>query len=162
MTLTVDTPQPAAGQRVHYTLNVSNPGVTTTFTATLNVPPALLILPSSTFGGAIAISETHHVEWNATLGSQRSLRAGFDAATWAAPGTTLTVTALITDGQGVPYTSSAAITVRSGSALEAHLTTNPAGVASGQPFTLIYQLWNRSISDTTFALTTSLPARRNS
>jgi hypothetical protein len=156
--LAVDAPQPAAGQRVHYTLNVSNPGVTTTFTATLSIPAAVLILPSSTFGGAIAVSETQSVEWNATLGAGRSLRAGFDAATWAAPGTTFTVTALITDGQGAPYTSSAVITVRSGSALEAHLTTNPAGVASGQPFTLIYQLWNRSITDTMFALTTTLPA----
>ena len=36
--LAVDAPQPAAGQRVYYTLNVSNPGVTTTFTATLHVP----------------------------------------------------------------------------------------------------------------------------
>jgi hypothetical protein len=157
VSLAVDAPQPAAGQRVHYTLNVSNPGVTTTFTATLNVPAALLILPSSTFGGAIAISETHQVEWNATLGKERSLRAGFDAATWAAPGIMLTVTALITDGQGAQYTSTALITVRSGSALEAHITTNPAGVASGQAFTLIYQLWNRSISDTAFVLTTMLP-----
>jgi hypothetical protein len=73
------------------------------------------------------------------------------------PGTTLTVTAILTDGQGAQYTSAAAITVRSGSALEAHITTNPLGVVSGQPFMLIYQLWNRSISDTTLALTTTLP-----
>lgn len=154
---TVDAPQPAAGQRLHYTLNVSNPGPTNTLTATLNLPASLLILPSSTFGGAVYVSETHHVEWNATVGKSRSLRAGFAAATWAVPGTTFTVTALITDGQGAHHTSFARITVRGGSALESRIMANPSGVASGQPFMLIYQLWNRSISDTAFALTTRLP-----
>jgi hypothetical protein len=157
-TLSVDAPQPAAGQRVHYTLNVSNPGVTTTFTATLNLPASLLIQPASTFGGAIYLSDTHHLAWNATLGAGRSLRAGFDAATWDTPNTMLTVTASITDGAGAHYTSSIAITVRNGPALEPRFFANPAGAASGQPFTLIYQVWNRSISDTTFALTTTLPA----
>jgi hypothetical protein len=157
-TLSVDAPQPAAGQRLHYTLNVSNPGVTTTFTATLNLPAPLLIQPASTFGGAIYLSDTHHIVWHATLGVSRSLRAGFDAATWAVPSTVLTVTALITDGLGAHYTTSIAIAVRSGSALEPRLVANPSGVASGQPFRLIYQLWNRSISDTTFVLTTTLPA----
>jgi hypothetical protein len=157
-TLSVDASQPAAGQRLHYTLNVSNPGVTTTFTATLNLPAPLLIQPASTFGGAIYLSDTHHIVWHATLGVSRSLRAGFDAATWAVPSTVLTVTALITDGLGAHYTTSIAIAVRSGSALEPRLVANPSGVASGQPFRLIYQLWNRSISDTTFVLTTTLPA----
>lgn len=156
--LSADTSQPAAGQRVHYTLNVSNLGVTTTFTATLHLPASLLIQPASTFGGAIYLSDTHHLAWNATLAAGRSLRAGFDAATWAAPGTVLNVTALITDKLGTHYTSSIAITVRDGSALEPRFVANPAGVTSGQPFMLIYQLSNRSISDTTFALTTTLPA----
>ncbi|HTP06643.1 MAG TPA: hypothetical protein VMP08_00225 [Anaerolineae bacterium] len=156
-TLSVDASQPAAGQRLHYTLSVSNPGVTTTFTATLNLPASLLVQPVSTFGGAVYLSDTHHLEWNATLGTGRSLRAGFDAATWAAPGSALSVTASITDGLGAHYTSSIAITVRSGSALEPQVSVNPSGVMSGQPFKLIYQLWNRSISDTTFALTTTLP-----
>jgi hypothetical protein len=64
---------------------------------------------------------------------------------------------VITDDQGVHDTAHTAITLRSGSALEAKVTTNPSGVVSGQLFNLIYQLWNRSISDTTFALTTTLP-----
>jgi len=157
-TLSVDAPQPAAGQRVHYTLDVSNPGVTTTFTTTMLLPAPLLIQPASTFGGAIYLSDTHRIDWQATLGAGRSLRAGFDAATWAAPGTMLTVTALITDGLGTHHVAPIVITVRGGSALEPRLVANPSGVASGQPFKLIYQLWNRSISDTVFALTTTLPA----
>jgi uncharacterized repeat protein (TIGR01451 family) len=157
-TLSVDAPQPAAGQRVHYTLAVSNPGLTTTLTATLVLPAPLLIQPASTFGGAIYVSGTHQVEWHATLGASRSLRAGFDAVTRAAPGTVLTVTALTIDGLGAHYTTSAAITLRSGSALDAQVITSQSGVASGQPIRLIYQLWNRSISDTTFALTTTLPS----
>jgi hypothetical protein len=156
--LSVDAAQPAAGQRVQYTLAVSNPGVTTTFTATVNLPAALLIPPDSTFGGAIYLSGTHQIEWQATLGAGRSLRAGFDAATWAAPGTTITVTAHITDGLGAPAASSIGITVHNGPALESRVVANSASVASGQPFQLIYQVWNRSISDTTFALTTTLPA----
>jgi hypothetical protein len=155
--LTVDAPQPAAGQRLHYTLDISNLGLTTTFTATLNHLAALQVLPSSTFGGAVAINATSPLAWNAALGTGRSLRAGFDAVTWTAPGTALTVTAIVTDGQSTSYTSAAVILVRSGSALEAKVSANRSGAASGQPFMLIYQLWNRSISDTTMALTTTLP-----
>jgi uncharacterized repeat protein (TIGR01451 family) len=157
-TLSVDAPQPAAGQRIHYTLDVSNPGVTTTFAATVNLPASLLLLPDSTFGGAIYLSDTHQIGWNAALGAGRSLRAGFDAATWAAPGTTITVTAHITGGPGGHTASSIGITVRNGPALETRVTTNLPSVASGQPFKLIYQVWNRSISDTQFMLTTTLPA----
>jgi hypothetical protein len=158
VTLSVDAPQPAAGQRLHYTLDVSNPGVTTTFTATLNLPAALLVLPDSTFGGAIYLSDTHSLVWTATLALSRSLRAGFAGVTWVAPGTLLTVTAHLTDGLGAHYTTSIALFVRHGPAWEMQLVANPTGVASGQPFSLIYQLRNRSISDTAFALTTTLPA----
>ncbi len=156
-TLSVDTAQPAAGQRAHFTLDVTNPGVTTTLTATLNLPAALLIQPASTFGGAINVSDTQRIVWHATLGAGRSLRAGFDAATWSAPGTAITVTALITDATGAHTSSSIGLMVRDGSAVEPRVVANPAGVASGQPFKLIYQLWNRSISDTVIAVTTTLP-----
>ncbi|CAG0927761.1 Aldose sugar dehydrogenase YliI [Thermoflexales bacterium] len=154
--LSTDTVQPAAGQRVHYTLDVANLGSWTSFTATLPLPDQLAYLPGSTFGGALYLSDTHQLQWTAALEISRSLRAGF-AATSFVTGSPITTTALITDRQGLTYTTSVAITLRAGSALETKVTPNRSGVASGQPFMLIYQLWNRSITDTTFALTTSLP-----
>jgi hypothetical protein len=130
------------------------------FTATLNLPIELHYLPGSTFGGAIYLTDTQQIQWTAALDISRSLRAGFDATSFVA-GSPITITALITDNQKMTYTSSAAITVHAVSALEAKVISNPSGAASGQPFMLIYQLWNRSISATTFALTTTLPAGRN-
>ncbi|HSD84854.1 MAG TPA: hypothetical protein VLG46_13385 [Anaerolineae bacterium] len=155
-TLSVDAPRPAAGQRVHYTLDISSLGSLTSFTATLPLPDRLAYLPGSTFGGALYLSDTHQIQWTAALAISRSLRAGFDATSFVAD-LPITTTALITDNQGLTYTTSAAITAHAGSAWEAQITPNRSGSASGQPFTLIYQLWNRSITDTTFALTTSLP-----
>jgi hypothetical protein len=135
--LSTDTAQPAAGQRVHYTLNVSSLGSLASFTATLALPDQLIYLPGSSFGGAVYLSATHQIQWTAALEISRSLRAGFDATSLAA-GSPIAVTALITDDRNLTYTSSAAITAHAGSALEAKVTASRSGVASGHP-SAIYQ-----------------------
>jgi hypothetical protein len=109
------------------------------------------------FGGVIYFSATRRLEWRATLEVTRSLRAGFDAVTFAAPGTSIAVTALMTDAQGTTYSTSAVFVVGSRSAVEARVVADPNGITSGQGTQLRYWVQNRSISDTTFALTTTLP-----
>jgi hypothetical protein len=82
--LSSDTAQPAVGQRVNYTLDVSSLGSLASFTATLHLPDRLHYLPGSTFGGAIYLTDTQQIQWMAALDISRSLRAGFDATSFVA------------------------------------------------------------------------------
>lgn len=152
-----DTSQPAISQRIHYTLDVSSLSSAIDFTATLHLPDELNYVISSTFGGAISVTSTRQIEWRPHLETNRSLRAGFDAVTFAAPETPITLTANITDSQNQSYSASVFITVSNESALSANAIASPSAIASGQSTMLQYFVRNRSISDTTFALTTTLP-----
>ncbi len=155
--LSTSASQPAPAQRLHYTLDVTSLASTVGFTAVVPLPVSLIYLPDSTFGGAIYLSNTQQVQWRPTLEISRSLRAGFDAATLAAPGTPITVTAYLTDSLGLVYTTSTTLVVGGQPPFEARILANPAGIASGQSTQLQYLFHNRSISDTTFAVTTTLP-----
>ncbi len=153
--LTTDSTQPAAGQRIRYTLDVSNLSFTNNLTATIPLPGNLAYLGGSTFGGATYVSATHQIRWTPALAYGRSLRAGFDAITGAPPGAVLTVTAHIVDRYGQETLASAPITVGE-SALDVRILGAHA-IQSGQPITYQLLVRNRSISDTTFALTSTLP-----
>jgi glucose/arabinose dehydrogenase len=156
-TLTPDPIDPVPGQLIHYTLDVSSLAATIDFTATIDLPNELGYLDASTFGGAIYLSNTQQIQWNATLAPSRSLRAGFDAVTFAPFNTSITVTAHITDNNQQLYSANTLIAVRNGSSLDVKLFGNAPAIRSGDSITYQLLVHNRSISNTIFALTTTLP-----
>ncbi len=156
-TLTTNTSQPASGQRIHYALDVSSLSAALDFTATLSLPDQLIYLPASTFGGAVYMTGTRQIQWTPQLETNRSLRAGFDATTFAAPNTPITVTAYLTDSSSLSYSASSVMTTSNGSPLNVSVVAVPSAIPSGQSTMLQFFIHNRSISDTTFALTTTLP-----
>ena len=157
-TLSADTTQPAANRRIHYTLDIANLSFANHVTATIALPSNLTYLPESTFGGAVYDSATRQIRWTGGLEVGRDLRAGFDAITSAPPGTPINLTAQIVDRYGQETTASAPITVASGPALDVQMIGSAPALQSGQSITYQLVVRNRSISDTTFNLTTTLPS----
>jgi len=155
--LGADTTQPARAQRVHLALDVANLAFANTFTATLSLPADLSYVPDSTLGGAIYYGGARQIGWNASLNVGRTLRAGFDAVTYAPPGTPIPLSAHLVDLYGQAVTTTVTLTVASGSPLAGQML-GPPSLQSGHSITYQLLVHNRAISDTSFALTTTLPA----